>query len=83
MTAVREDRSPGGKHRTKRPRLSEGNEEICHVPANVKCTLEPEHTELINILIESNPERIPPRDRKYKWRSECERVISASLFNNT
>lgn len=60
---MREDRSPGGKHRTKRPRL-DGGDDVCPAVSPVNVKLENEHTELINILLESNPERIPPRDRK-------------------
>lgn len=51
--AVREDRSPGGKHRIKRPRP----EEMGIVDINKK--MEDNHLELIEKLMEAGPERIP------------------------
>ena len=53
ITAVREDRSPGGKHRVKRPRL----EDIGVVDLNKK--MEDVHLELIEKLMEAHPDRIP------------------------
>lgn len=51
--AVREDRSPGGKHRVKRPRAEEGGV----VDMNKK--MEDVHLELIEKLMEARPERVP------------------------
>ena len=50
---MREDRSPGGKHRVKRPRL----EDIGVVDLNKK--MEDVHLELIEKLMEAHPDRIP------------------------
>ena len=50
---MREDRSPGGKHRIKRPRP----EELGIVDINKK--MEDNHLELIEKLMEAGPERIP------------------------
>ena len=50
---MREDRSPGGKHRVKRPRAEEGGV----VDMNKK--MEEVHLELIEKLMEARPERVP------------------------
>ena len=61
---MREDRTPGGKHRIKRVRLSEGGEDSSPDPQ--PRGLEPEHTEIINSMIASEPDRIPIRDGRLK-----------------
>ena len=53
ITAVREDRSPGGKHRVKRPRLEDGGV----IDLNKK--MEDVHLELIEKLMEAHPDRVP------------------------
>ena len=53
LLAVREDRSPGGKHRIKRPRP----DDVGIVDVNKK--MEDIHLELIEKLMEAGPERTP------------------------
>ncbi|XP_052265099.1 retinoic acid receptor RXR-alpha-B-like isoform X1 [Dreissena polymorpha] len=59
--AVREDRSPGGKHRTKKPRIEETVSPLS-VTGQSGRGLEPEHEEIIEIIVSSDPERVPKRD---------------------
>lgn len=51
--AVREDRSPGGKHRVKRPRPEEGG------VVDINKKMEDVHLELIEKLMEARPEKVP------------------------
>jgi len=60
MTGVRENRSPGGRQRTKRPKLDV--EESKPTPVVALQTLDVEHADIINTLISSNPDRIPVRE---------------------
>lgn len=56
--AVREDRSPGGKHRTKKPRL----DNVIEVEGGVELAqkkLQQEHSEIVHILLESDAEKVP------------------------
>ena len=55
ISAVREDRSPGGKHRTKRARMDGDEEE----EALDMTSLETQQNDIINILVGSCPDRIP------------------------
>lgn len=68
--AVREDRSPGGKHRTKKPRFDSSIDEETAKFFENKHKLEDEHNEVINILLASNPDRIP--DNEYEGRTASE-----------
>ncbi|XP_052804894.1 retinoic acid receptor RXR-alpha-B-like [Mya arenaria] len=63
--AVREDRSPGGKQRVKRMKV-EGEGEATQNVSTPSKSLEPEHAEIINIIISSNPDKIPTRDESNK-----------------
>ncbi|KAL4229607.1 hypothetical protein ACF0H5_012645 [Mactra antiquata] len=64
--AVREDRSPGGKHRTKKPRFDNTVEDETR-SLEKKQVLEDEHSEIINTLIASNPDKVP--DNEFHGRS--------------
>jgi hypothetical protein len=65
ITAVREDRSPGGKHRTKKPRFDSSMEDdnFSKLVEN-KQKLEDDHNELINVLLASQPDKIPDNECK-------------------
>ncbi|XP_060606508.1 retinoic acid receptor RXR-alpha-B-like [Ruditapes philippinarum] len=69
--AVREDRSPGGKHRTKKPRFDSSMEDdnFSKLVEN-KQKLEDDHNELINVLLASQPDKIP--DNEFQGRSASE-----------
>lgn len=64
ISAVREDRSPGGKHRVKKPRFDSSLDDETAKLFENKQKLDEEHNEVINILLSSNPDRIPDNECK-------------------
>lgn len=71
--AVREDRSPGGKHRTKKPRLDSEDEMSTKIAEN-KQKLEDEHNELISILLATHADKVP--DNEFQGRPASEISIN-------
>ena len=77
--AVREDRSPGGKHRHKRPRYDDlsGNFGLPNLQelnnknlTTVIVPYEPVDNVLLDALVQSKPDHIPKADRKFLLISE-------------
>nr|QGX48189.1 RXR [Sinonovacula constricta] len=63
--AVREDRSPGGKHRVKKPRLNQLADMDSEVPEEQQI-IDPQQSELIKLLLDTNPDKVPAYDDQTK-----------------
>ena len=66
FSAVREDRSPGGKHRHKRPRTDEYGNLLPDISMNM------EEDPMLKRLIEAQPDRIPKAEGSLTSNITCD-----------